>query len=99
MATEEVTPQDAKPMTVKELLDSLPDEKREDMADFLYSRVPCGFIPKDSEPSEEDLPEAEYSRRKKCTEIEIDLMSKISNREFEEWFKERQGKSRLTTLP
>jgi hypothetical protein len=34
--------QDAsQPMTVKELLDSLPEEKRDDMADFLYSRTPC----------------------------------------------------------
>jgi hypothetical protein len=30
-------------MTVKEFLDSLPEEKREDMADFFYSRVPCRY--------------------------------------------------------
>jgi hypothetical protein len=30
-------------MTIQELLESLPEEKREDMADFLYGRVPCRY--------------------------------------------------------
>jgi hypothetical protein len=30
-------------VTVKEFLDSLPEEKREDMADFLYNRIPCRY--------------------------------------------------------
>lgn len=37
------TQNEVPPMTVKELLDSLPEEKREDMADFLYSRVPWRY--------------------------------------------------------
>ena len=30
-------------VTVTESLDSLPEEKREDMANFLYSRIPCRY--------------------------------------------------------
>jgi hypothetical protein len=43
-------------MTVADLLASLPVEKREDMADFLYSRTPCryglrGIAVEDSRPA------------------------------------------------
>jgi hypothetical protein len=31
-------------MTVKELLESLPEDERESMAEFLYSRVPYRFV-------------------------------------------------------
>jgi hypothetical protein len=35
-------------MTVEEFIESLPEEKREGMADFLYSRIPCTFGLRDS---------------------------------------------------
>ena len=33
-------------MTVEEFLKTVPEEKREEMAEFYYSRVPYRFIPK-----------------------------------------------------
>ena len=51
-----VAPLEQKTMTVRELLDSLPEEVRDDMADFLYSRVPCRFMLRAEDFSPETLP-------------------------------------------
>ncbi len=48
-------------MTVKEFLDSLPEEKREMMAEFLYSRTPCRFKPSDTTSQDIRLPLPELS--------------------------------------
>lgn len=43
-------------MTVKEILESLPEEKREMMAAFLYSRMPRHYIPTNKAPSDTPAP-------------------------------------------
>jgi hypothetical protein len=48
-------------MTVKEFLDSLPEDKREMMTEFLYSRTPCKFKPSDTIREDIRLPLPELS--------------------------------------
>jgi hypothetical protein len=45
-----------------------------------------------AEQDSEDL-----AQRKKWTEIEIEFLRKTSNRDFERWLKDRQGKSQPAT--